>query len=116
MADYRRFNKHDWDAFAGAECFNNGSAPFIYTRMMNNGLVDGLVELTIIADRTGIELYLTSEDDNSNVWDKNIMLTPIRAEGELKHLIEYLEKYDYAPDLAYELDHPSDPITERFEY
>lgn len=114
MADYRRFDKMDWDAFAGAEPFTDGKQPFIYNKHLNSGMA----ELTIIADRNGIEIYMFDDGfDDQNVWNKEIAnLTSMRAEGELKHLIEYLEKFDYAPDVAYELDHPSDVTTQGFEF
>ena len=118
MASYRRFTQNDWDAFAGAEPFPNGSQPLIYERALN----DGLVGLTIIIDRTGIEVRLfgkevPDEQDEDNFWCKTIEgLTSIRARGELELLIKYLERFTYAPDLAYELDHPCDPITEGFEF
>lgn len=114
MADYRRFDKSDWYGFAGAERFSNGSEPFIYSKLMN----DGLVELTIIADRTGIEIFMYGDgDDNPDVWDKEIPnLSSLRAEGEMKKLIEYVKKFEYAPDLSYELDHPSNTVVEGFEW
>ena len=113
MADYRRFDKLDWDGYAGAECFSDEQQPFIYNQELNSGLA----QLTIIADRTGIEIHIFADDDDLNVWDKSIdNLTSLRAEGEMKHLIEYLQKFEYAPDLAYELDHPSDQVTEGFEF
>lgn len=114
MTEYRRFDSMDWQAFAGAECFTDGRQPFIYNQSLNSGLV----QLTVIADRNGLEIYLFDDGDgDQNVWDKSIKnLTSLRAEGELKHLIEYLQKFEYAPDLAYELDHPSDKVTEGFEF
>lgn len=105
MANYRRFNAIDWEAYAGAEPFSKNKDPFIYERDLNNGWV----QLTIIADKNGIEIHLYSceEDDEDNVWMKEFKsgMTSLRAEGELKHLIEYLGQWDYAPDIAYELDH-----------
>ena len=104
MADYRRFTKVDWYAWAGAEKFMGGAEPFIYEREMN----DGKVALTIIADNRGIEIDLYSEEDGENTTYNKLMdnMTSIRAEGELKHLIKYIENITYAPDLTYELDHP----------
>lgn len=101
MKEYRRFTKTDWDAFAGAEKFNEKSEPFIYEKEMN----DGLVGLTLIADRTGIELMMTCEEDGTVCYDYNKSLTSIQAEGEMRAIIKELEKYTYAPDLAYCLDH-----------
>lgn len=116
MDDYRRFTKTDWDVFGGAEPFRTGKEPFIYQKLMN----DGLVELTIIADRTGLELHLTSTDlsEEDNIWSKEFPegITSLRAEGELRQLIAMVNKYLYAPELAYELDHPSSPITLGFEF
>ena len=100
MIKYRRFGALDWDCYAGAESFSKTQNPFIYERELN----DGQVHLTIIADRNGIEFHLSGGDeDDEDVWLKNFesRMTSLRAEGELKHLIEYLEQWDYAPDVAY---------------
>lgn len=111
MEDYRRFEKIDWDAFAGAECFSDGSQPFIY---VSHTLNEGLVELCVLADKTGIEIYLVGEEDN--VWSKDLPLTSLRAEGELRELIKVLKEYTYAPDLSYELDHPTHEATKGFTF
>lgn len=113
MADYRRFTKTDWYTWGGATKFNERQDPFIYERELN----EGLVGLTIIADKTGISVYISDgENDEEDIYYyRDIDYTSIRAEGELKHLIEYLEKYTYAPDLTYELDHPTDESTKGFE-
>lgn len=111
MKKYRRFKKEDWFAWAGAERFGEKKDPFIYERTLN----EGEVELTIIADKWGIGVYFSTGDDDCLIYQKSIEgLNSIRAEGELSHLIDYLEKYDYAPDITYELDHPSDATTQGF--
>ena len=116
MTSIRTFTKHDWDAFAGAECFENGSQPLIFEAELN----DGQSCLTVIADRTGLEIYIQSvEEYSEDVWSKGIKnLSPLRARGEMEHLISYFNRseYTHAPNIAYELDHPSDKITEGFQY
>lgn len=104
MADYRRFTKVDWYAWGGATKFNEKQDPFIYERELNGGLVG----LTIIADKTGISIFISDNenDDYDIYYYKDVEYTSIRAEGELKHLIKYIENITYAPDLTYELDHP----------
>ena len=112
MSKIREFSKEDWYAWAGAENFSPNKAPLIYERKMN----DGAVELIIIADRNGIELNLFADDDEENIgYYKEMRLSSIQAEGELSHLIDYLEQFTYAPDLTYELDHPNNDLTKGFE-
>lgn len=113
MTKYRTFTKTDWYAWAGAENFSPKKEPLIYERKMNNGLV----ELIIIADRNGIELNLFADDEDEGIlgYYKEMHLSSIQAEGELSHLIDYLERFTYAPDLTYELDHPSNDLTKGFK-
>ena len=112
MVEIRRFTKLDWNAWSGAESFSKTSEPLIYERSLN----DGLVDLIIIADKNGIEINVIGHDDEENcVYTKELHQNSIRAMGELKHLAEYLEKYTYAPDLVYELDHPCEPIVEGYD-
>lgn len=112
MTKYRTFTGEDWCAWAGAESFSPNKAPLIYEHEMN----DGLVELTIIADKNGIELNLFADDHEENIcYRKDMHLSSIQAEGELSHLIDYLEQFTYAPDLTYELDHPNNDLTKGFK-
>ena len=107
MCKIRRFEKEDWYAFAGATRFKNGTAPFIYNQELN----DGAISLTMIADATGIEIYMSGDPDNDGAefyawrWDKELL--PIKAEGEMRAMIKEfrLEEKPYAPDLSYALDH-----------
>ena len=115
MAKYREFTREDWYAWAGAERFSEKKEPFIYEREMN----DGGVLLTIIADKNGLGIYLQlldDSDEDSVGYYKNMRLNSIRAEGEMKRLIEHLEKdvFECASDITYELDHPQDEITKGY--
>lgn len=114
MGKIRRFTKEDWYGWAGAEKFENGSEPFIYERDMN----DGFVEVTIIADKNGICVNISSNDGDdltTDTWEKELSLSALRAAGELSHLVEYVEKFNSAPDFAYALDHNREGF-EGFEY
>lgn len=112
MENYRRFERLDWECYAGAEKFSNGSEPFIYEREINNGAC----ELVIIADKNGIQISLLCEDFEDNTWLKELPMTSIKAEGEIKHLISDLEELTYAPDISYALDHSSYPSTTGFVF
>ena len=112
---YRSFTKTDWDAFSGAEPFSSHKPPFIWQKTLN----DGHVDMTVIADRTGIEISFCGDDydsDDQCVFEKDLHLSSIRAEGELKGLISVLDLYEYAPDISYELDHPTHEVTQGFIY
>ena len=112
MADYRKFNQADWYAWAGCERFKTGSEPLIYEQDMN----DGLIGLTIIAHGTGVSIVLISnEDDEISGWLLSKELTSTRAEGELRALINKVQTYTYAPDLAYDIDHELEPEFKGFE-
>lgn len=110
---YRRFNATDWQSFSGAERFSGNQDPFIYNKTMN----DGHVELIAIVDRNGCEINFYSDGDEEVLCysKKLICSSSMRAEGYLRQLIKVLEEYSYAPDLTYELDHPSHKATEGFE-
>ena len=103
MGKIRRFNKNDWDGFAGAEKFADGTAPFIYEQEMNEGLV---AELTIVVDRNDIEITIASYDGQDK-WVKRVEnpMSSLRAEGEIYHWAEFCKGFTYAPALSYALDH-----------
>lgn len=103
----RRFTKEDWYGFAGAEKFRGGSDPFMYERDMNNGLI----ELVITADRNGIMVMLT-DGEESDTWYKELVdISALRAEGELRQIVARVEKFEYAPDLSYALDHGNEGLS-----
>ena len=105
MSEIRRFTKEDWYGWAGAENFKSGSEPFIYELELN----DGAVELTAIADKNGLQVSLFCEDEEALGWYKEMILTAIKAEGELRALVKAIEEYTYAPDLSYAIDHELNP-------
>lgn len=110
----RRFTNNDWCGWGGAERFENGSEPFIYEGNMNGGFV----ELSIIADKNGICIVITSEDGDNitmDTWEKEMKLSALRAAGELKHIVDCVNAFDSAPELAYALDHNGKGL-EGFEY
>lgn len=97
----RRFTQNDWYAWAGAEKFNEKSDPWIYEQKL------GECELTAIADKNGLHIYLYSDEEDETLgYEKSMSLTAIRAQGELIHLADELATFTYAPDLTYCLDHP----------
>lgn len=112
MENYRRFEKLDWDAYAGAEKFSNGSEPFIYEQELN----EGRTGVSIIADKNGIQISVFNEDFEENTWLKSIELTACRAEGEMRQLVKVIRNFTDAPDIAYELDHPSHVPTTGFVF
>ena len=122
MNEIRRFTNTDWYAYGGAEKFKRFDPdpqeyePFIYEREMN----EGIVTLTIVANKNGIQLMLSCEEEGTGVWSKEVEnFTPLRAEGEMRAITKYIEEnFTYAPDLAYELDHSwnKDDVFYGFEY
>lgn len=113
MGDYRRFTKNDWDAFGGAESFSATQEPFMYETVMSKGQV----EISVIADRNGIEINFFGDADSEEivVYTKEHQMSSMIAEGELRQLISVIEQYDYAPDLTYELNHPTHEATKGFD-
>lgn len=104
MAEIRRFDTLDWDAWGGSEEFANGKNPFIYEEKLNNGKV----LLTMIGDANGISIMMVSQDDGTMlVWNFESHSNQIKIEGEMRAMIREfdLENDPYAPDLAYNLDH-----------
>lgn len=110
MAEYRRFKKEDWYVLGGAEKFSNGTDPFIYERKL-----DGDIELTIVVDCKGLDIFFYDIGESTNYYKFKEMSSVI-AEGEIKHLIAYLEKYTCASDITYVLDHPDDDAVRGFSY
>jgi len=115
MAEYRRFTDRDYDVYAGAEVFADGSKPFIFERAFEDNKDAGLC---IVIDKNGIQIQLFGgePDEEDNVWLKDVSLTALRAEGYMMKLVAYTNKYTYAPTLAYALDHPDAEIVEGFEF
>ena len=109
----RQFNKKDWYGWAGAEAFSEQHQPLI----TEVSLSDGEVSMTLIADRNGIQISFANDDDEEEtlIYTKEMSLNSIRAEGELNHLVEYLSQWTYAPDITYELDHPTSPVTQGYK-
>ena len=110
MAEYRRFKKEDWYALGGVEKFSNGTDPFIYERTL-----DGDIELTIVVDCTRLDIFFADAGEFTN-YCKDKDMSSVIAEGEIKHLIAYLEKYTCASDITYVLDHPDDDAVRGFSY
>ena len=111
MNPVRKFTTSDWQCYSGAEKFLNGSEPLALDIELN-----GENTCTILADRNGLELHITGPEEQ-NFWLKETKLTQLRAEGELRALQKMIEKdYTYAPDLAYELDHPTVEVFKGFTW
>lgn len=109
MADYRRFTQTDWDAFAGAERFTDKKDPFIWEYSPKDN--EGHVEVEVICDRNGIEIYILGDDPDDEeplVYAKVLHKSSTQMEGELRQIIKEISQYTYAPDLAYVLDHTYD--------
>lgn len=121
MAKYRRFNKEDWWAWGGAEPFSNNMEPLIYETCYGQDneegyLIEGEIAVTVIVDKCGIGIYFGIEDYEEGTigYHKDLNLTALQGEVELKHLIDFIEKFEYAQDLVYELDHSTNDITKGF--
>lgn len=52
-----RFSRNDWDCFAGAERFSDGTDPFITTYEPDDMSL-GYENLIMIADKSGITVYV----------------------------------------------------------
>ena len=109
MSDIKRFTELDWAAYAGAQKFQDGTDPFFYERVLN----DGLFGLNIIADAEGLEIVLfgTGMPEPITFIKEYPLRHALVAEGELKHLIAHLQNLTEACEVAYELNHPSDKVT-----
>ena len=73
------------------------------------------VELTIVVDCKGLDIFFYDIGESTNYYKFKEMSSVI-AEGEIKHLIAYLEKYTCASDITYVLDHPDDDAVRGFSY
>lgn len=99
MNEIRKFEKADWYAYAGAERFSKNSEPLILDIELDHN-----AEATVIADKNGIQFFI-GNSENVEAWTKEVQLTSLRAEGELRAIQKALEGLTYAPDVAYRLDH-----------
>lgn len=113
----RRFTKTDWYGYAGAERFNDGSAPFIYETTLD----DGQAEVVIIADKKGVEIDLVSEEDTSLGastcgWSKMIPLSPLLAMGEMRNAVRFVESFTNAADMGFHLYNGYAESMKGFEY
>lgn len=93
--------------------------PLIYERCYskdnNEGyLIEDAISVTIIVDKVGIGIYFETEDYGEVSYHKDLNLTALQGEVELKHLIDFIEKFEYAQDLIYGLDHSTNDITKGF--
>lgn len=61
----REFTKDDWTAFAGAEPFSTTEPPLIAETRVTHwpGAGKGLLEATLVVDRTGMQLWAFIADD-----------------------------------------------------
>jgi hypothetical protein len=64
----KTFTEHDWDGFAGAEKFKDGSNP----------LIGSDCKALVIADRDGIYVWL-DEDENAMGWALDLKTATKRA-------------------------------------
>lgn len=103
MSEIREFGKADWDCWGGAESFSAKHEPLIATGTMN----DGHVEVTVLADKNGISIYFTSDDEDEDQlrYHRMVKLNHLRALGEIQAIAGAIKTYEYAPDLTYEIDH-----------
>lgn len=102
----RRFDNSDFNAFAGAENFKDGSKPFIFETESTYG---GVV-IYLIGDANMVYLLMTCPDNDEEdmIWEEEIKTSSIRIEGIMRHIISELglDTDDwYAPDISYILDH-----------
>lgn len=109
MNEIRKFDQHDWMAYAGAERFSKNSEPLILDIEL-----DYNAEATVVADKNGLQIFI-GNGENAEAWTKDLELTPLRAEGELRTIQKAIKELTYAPDLAYELDHPTQEALKGFK-
>lgn len=108
MAEIRKFKKPDWEAYAGAEKFFNGTEPFIYEQEFSDAK-----GVTVLADRNGIQILLFDDSYEDNIWMKDKELTELRALGEMRVLVSVIKSYNDLADLAYALDNPESELSDR---
>lgn len=109
MNEIRKFDKQDWECYAGAEEFSKNSEPLILDiELEANG------EATVIAGKNGLEFYVGVGFDGE-MWQKDLDLTALRAEGELRAIQRAVKEITNAADLAYELEHPTKEALKGFK-
>lgn len=100
----RQFTREDWNGWAGAEPFENGSEPLIFTANLSE------VELKIIGDHQAVAVLIALDAKEYEMYQWMYLTdkwTPLQAEGEMRALIRAL-KLDENPhpaDIAYMMDH-----------
>jgi len=77
----KRFTENDWDGFAGAECFEDNSNPFIFE--LENGFG--------IADRNGINLFFG--EDGEEAWELEVKMGPEKISQFIQ--LMFPEKWTY---------------------
>lgn len=62
------FTEQDWYGFAGAELFEDGSAPVLLEAETNNDYI------SIVASKSGIDIFLypKNHDSDEDVWMKDM--------------------------------------------
>lgn len=113
----RRFTKTDWYGYAGAERFNDGSAPFIYETTLD----DGETEVIIVADKNGVMIEIANEDYvaadlSACVWQKNVSLSPFLAVGEMRNAVRFVDSFTNAADMGFQLHNGYAESMKGFEY
>lgn len=84
----REFTQSDWYGWCGAEAWDD-SQPLIYEHSELNA------HYTIIADKNGFEVCVTFEshvDETTNVYHKDIAVSPALAKAWLPALAQVSEK------------------------
>lgn len=99
----RQFTKEDWYGWTGAERFEDGSEPLIFTADLSGAGIKIIGEHQAVAVMVTLDkgykmyqwVYLTDE------W------TPLQAEGEMRALIKALklDENSNPADIAYMMDH-----------
>lgn len=109
MNEIRKFDKQDWECYAGAERFSENSEPLILDLEL-----EGNAEATVIADKNGLGFYI-GVGFEGEMWEKDLTLTALRAEGEMRAILKAVKEITNAADLAYELEHPTKEALKGFK-
>ncbi len=97
--DARYFGQQDWDAYAGAEPFGDGTEPVIATAAVEHGVEREM--RTMVVSATGIEIifsYETEDDIHESAYSSETTFNS----GKLAMM--FVNSFLLSdPDLAYEL-------------
>jgi hypothetical protein len=87
MITLRRFNDHDWQSYAGAERFHDGSHPLIGSVKLSDGL-----DVTVVVDFGALAFYVDMyQKEDANNWEEWWGYVDYHHAGEIINLIYRLQ-------------------------